>query len=74
VQSGRDAVSSEVKGMSKCSWWQRHDWIWIGLEKVTYPKRGPFDPRNDAERTYVVEMEVCSQCGIKQQFGINYGF
>lgn len=49
-----------------------HDWIPCGHEEVTYPKRGPFDPRSESGRTYNREMEICSQCGKKQERDIDY--
>jgi hypothetical protein len=47
-----------------------HDYVAMNeRELVTYPKRGPFDPRSDAERTFVEYMKVCSQCGHKTVMG-----
>ena len=44
-----------------------HDWMQTLPEEVTYPKRGPFDPRSDAGRTYKLNMKVCVHCGKKAE-------
>jgi len=44
-----------------------HDWLGIGNEQYTDPPRGPFDPRNDEQRTFTRAMEICCSCGDKRE-------
>lgn len=51
-----------------------HDWIFAGEVTITSPKRGPFDPRSDEERTETRQGYVCSQCGAKKLKEIEYDY
>lgn len=60
--------------MKKCPWYKFHDWIYYGEETITYPKRGPFDPRDEEARTHTIDVQICAQCGVKTElvFDFNY--
>jgi len=49
-------------------------WIDIGKKNVVRPLKGPFDPRNDAERTFAVDFKVCAACGREREYEIDYGY
>jgi hypothetical protein len=51
-----------------------HDYEYEPPKKVTHPRRGEFDPRTDAQRTWEEDWKVCVHCGKRKQFEHSYGY
>jgi ABC-type transporter lipoprotein component MlaA len=43
-----------------------HDYEFVQSVNIVLPRRGPFDPRDDAQRTVERLEYVCVRCGKKQ--------
>lgn len=42
-----------------------HNWYYTGAKQVVEPKEGPYDPRNEEERTKTKNEYICARCGKK---------
>jgi hypothetical protein len=51
-----------------CRWGLHGRWIGLGRKSVVHPPLGPFDPRNEADRTFSADFKICADCGLEREY------